>query len=169
MIKYSLNITGDFSNIQGMNAELTFPAEVTCTCCNVKHDKIVILTNESHKSEKDVYKCNYEMSCHSCRVDMRITIKNPEKQIKKEIKDLYGDPVEVVTCPVGVNGCNVAIFETSGVEINCIKDVALNILTEDDQYFENIHADGTRTVTGEYPPNKIFSITNYNNEIKRIK
>lgn len=168
-MKFQLNITGDFTNIQGMSAELTFPATLTCPSCGYKHPKTVILTKDSSKSEKKIYKCNFEMSCHSCKAEMRITIDKPPKPLTKQIKDYYGDPMDVEYYPVGVHGCTVAIFETNGVKIDEVKDVALSILTEDDKWFENNHAEETRVLTGEYPPNKIYSIVNYKNEIVQLK
>ncbi|KAF9764044.1 hypothetical protein NGRA_0876 [Nosema granulosis] len=169
-MKYELNITGEFTNIQGMSAEeLTFPAKLRCPSCNEAHAKVVVLTDESSKSEKRVYKCNFEMSCKFCAADLQVTVKLPEKTLKKTIKDYYGDAVEVEYSPINVGGCTVAVFETNGAIIEEIKDVSLNILTEDDRWFEKMHADESRTVTGEYPPNKIFSIVNYKNEVKQVK
>ncbi|EEQ82975.1 hypothetical protein NCER_100240 [Vairimorpha ceranae BRL01] len=168
-MKYELYVKGEFENIKGLSCDQTYPAIVTCTACDYTHPKVVIITDESSIKEKGVYKCNWEMKCHSCRNDIKITIKNPETLTKTLLKDKYDDDFEISYNPVVKDRCSLSLFETSGGEISEVKKVGLNVLTEDNQLFLNKTVDDKRTLADSYGGGKMYSILNFELEIKRVK
>ncbi|KAK6090169.1 hypothetical protein P3W45_000895 [Vairimorpha bombi] len=168
-MKYELYVKGEFTNIKGLLTDQTFPANVVCTACRFEHPKVVIITEESKIREKGIYKCNFEMKCHSCRNDIKISIQNPDTLIKEKLKDKYGDEYEVQCNPINIDGCKISLFTTSGGEISEIKRVTLDILTEDGRFFTGKNVDDKRSLCESYGDGKMYSIINYELVIKQVK
>lgn len=168
-MKYELCIIGEFSNIKGIQAELTFPAIITCSLCKYTHPKTVILTEDSSVKLKYNFKCNFELQCHSCKNDIKISIIKPENTICEEIPDKYGDMFNVEYSPIINDKCVLSIFNSQGGEISEIKNTPLNVLTLDKRYFEKQVIDEKKSLVGDYGEGKYFSILNCEFYIKQIK
>ncbi|WUR03918.1 ribosomal protein MDF1 [Vairimorpha necatrix] len=168
-MKYELIAKADFDNIKGLSCDQTYPAILSCTACSFVHPKVVILTSESTIKEPNVYKCNWEMKCHSCKNDIKVSIYKSPSLSTVNIKDRYEDDVLVSYNPVNKNECLLSILECSGGEIREIKNVPLNILTDDLRLFNEKVVDEKRSLAEVYGNNKTYSIINYELEIRRVK
>ncbi|EQB62014.1 hypothetical protein NAPIS_ORF00410 [Vairimorpha apis BRL 01] len=168
-MKYELIVSGEFSNVQGLQADLTFPAVITCSLCNYTHPKTVIITEDSSVKLKFNYKCNFELQCHSCKNDIKISILKPENMVCEEIPDKYDDLFKIEYCPVTNDLCKLSIFNSQGGEISEIKNTPLNVLTSDKKFFKNQVIDEKKSLVGDYGEGKFFSILNCEFFIKQIK
>lgn len=147
-MKFHVNVTGEFHNIQGLRIAQKYFMTIQCGACGTTHKNTVFISKDTNKIVKvKELPRRYEVhdltvKCKGCDNLMCIRIHEPEQKIDVRVEGVEEDEV-MSFCPV-VNDavCHISTIQSDVAVVKDVDGLILDAVNLKGQLFENLEFQG---------------------------